>query len=165
MTALTTEAAHARICAVERERDLLRHQIDGWSVWPLLRHEVGHLLTALSFGGRSAMSRRERLALAASGLIRLAFARRARHLVKTYSSGLLEQSGDRFKDIWFDDLILAIGSTFKLELVNSTRFSERRSRALVPSHATTTALEFAGAFLRRTRRAPREIANISSAIA
>jgi len=165
MTALTTEAAHARICAVERERDLLRHQIDGWSVWPLLRHEVGHLLTGVSFGGRSAMSRGQRLALAAGSLPRLAFARRARHLVKTYSSGLLEQTGDRFKDIWFDDLILAIGSAFKLELINNARFLERRERALVPSDATTNALEFAGAFLRRTRRAPRAIADISNAIA
>src|SRR5229473_1725607 len=33
----SVEAAYLRLCEVEQQMDLLRHTVDGWSAWPVLR--------------------------------------------------------------------------------------------------------------------------------
>jgi hypothetical protein len=135
--------AFARICEVEQERDLLRHTVDGWSAWPILRVEAMAGLTAVSYSHYRKPGVRERALLAVRDLPRLTRVRHARHLVKTYSSGLIDESQARYSDIWFDDLIQEAGSTFKLEMVNNPEFSARSRQALIPKDLSGSALEIA----------------------
>lgn len=109
------QEVHDRLCHVEQQHDLLKHQVDGWSAWPLVRFDLSLLLTGLTFPHPSAGSRAGRALSALTALPSLLRVRSARHVIKTYSSGLLEENGGRFRDIWFDDVMLAAGSVFKIE--------------------------------------------------
>ena len=139
--------AYDRLCDVEKRFDLLRHTVNGWSVWPLLRFEVSLLLADVSFEQRHSVPRNDRIRRALADLPAVFRVKRARHLVKTYSSGLLDPVGDRYRDIWFDDVVLAAGSTFKIEMLNNIRFAERRP--LVPRDMTSALLYLAAGILRR----------------
>ncbi|HEU4681516.1 MAG TPA: hypothetical protein VFS51_07220, partial [Gemmatimonadales bacterium] len=91
--------------ALEAKHDLLGRRLDGWSVWCLLRFPLQVALVTPATVPAARMSYRERLSLSladAGSLFRL---RPSRFVVKTYSSGLVEREGERYKDIWFDDLI------------------------------------------------------------
>lgn len=151
MTASLQEA-HQRICDVEQKLDLLRHEVDGWSAWPLIRFEVSLLLAQLTFPHAASTGRLARGLRALPGLPSLFTRKTARHLVKTYSSGLAEQSGDRYRDIWFDDVILAAGSVFKIEAANSPTFAGRSRHALVTRDLSSSAIDMAAMI--QARRSP-----------
>jgi hypothetical protein len=74
--------------------------------------------------------------------------RRARHLFKTYSSGLLEESAGRFRDIRFD-VMIAAGSAFKIEAPSGSRFFARSRNALIRADLSSTAVEAAAALVAR----------------
>jgi hypothetical protein len=150
----TVPEAFLRICEVEQRLDLLRHTVDGWSAWPLIRFEIAKLLTATPFPHSRGMSRGQRALLALADLPRLIRIKNARLLVKTYSSGLLEKSGDRYEDIWFDNVIVAAGSTFKIEMVNNPKFAVRSRRALLRRNLSSSALEIGASILARRRASP-----------
>jgi hypothetical protein len=135
--------------AIEARHNLLEHRLGGWSAWCILRFPLQMALVTPGTVPAARLSYRERLALSAADATRLIRPRRSRHVVKTYSSGLVEREGDRYKDIWFDDLIKEIGSVFKIEQVNSLMFLSRRARALVPSDVTTAGIELAASSLAR----------------
>src|SRR5204863_5092575 len=99
------------------------------SAWPLIRFEVSLLQTGMTFPHRQPASRAQRVLRALNDLPALLFVKHARHLVRTYSSGLVEPTNGRFRDIWLDDVLLATGSVFKIEVANSPRFSSRSRKA------------------------------------
>ena len=146
---LSPAEAFARLCDVEQERNLLGVSVDGWAAWPLLRFETSLLLVGLSFPGRRPVGRRERVARALADLPALLRIRRARHLVKTYTSGLLERAGDRYADVHFDDVILAAGSTFKIEAHTNPGFSAQSRRAQVRRNLSSSLVEASAALLSR----------------
>jgi hypothetical protein len=153
--------AYGRLCEVEEQFDLLQHTIDGWSVWPLLRFEVSLLLAGVTFEHRHIVLRSDRIRRALADLPALFHLRQARHLVKTYSSGLIDRNGDSYRDIWFDDVLIAAGSTFKIELVNNAHFARRR--AAIPRDMTS-ALIHLGAAILRCVRVRAETAEVSRAV-
>lgn len=134
---------------IETRHDLLQHQLDGWSVWCVLRFPVQLALVTPGTVPAAPVSLGKRIGLSVGDAARLLRPRAARYVVKTYSSGLVEREGDRYKDIWFDDLLRALGSGFKIEQVNSAMFSSRRAQALIPSDVTTAAIELMGSLLAR----------------
>src|SRR5262245_13576238 len=107
--AVGLQEAHARLLEVEQHFDLLQHTVDGWSAWPVLRFEASLLVSNVSFSRGAAPRRGSRLAAAAVDFPRLLRLKRARHLVKTYTSGLQDSIDGRFADIWFDDVMVAAG--------------------------------------------------------
>lgn len=145
-----------RIAALEARRDLLQHTLDGWSVWPLFRVPLAHALSGISFAraGGGGTGRLQRLLATAREAAVWARPRRARLLVKTYTSGLLDEVDGRYKDVWFDDLIARLGSSFKVEGLNNRNFLSRRGRALFPSDTTTLFMERAFSLLLRSGRGP-----------
>lgn len=132
---------HARVCETEERFDLLRFQVDGWAAWPLLRVEVWRLMTGVPFAKPPVPRRTGQFLRACGDLAKVAFLPRARHLVKTCDSGLLDRVDGRYADIWFDDIIQAAGSTVKIESANTAGFERRRAEALIPRHLSTSALE------------------------
>src|SRR4030095_12705914 len=104
--------------------------------------------------------RGKRIRRAIQDVPRLVRLKSARHVITTYTSGLVEPDGDRYRDIWFDDVVLAAGSTFKIETLNNPRFERRSGSALVPRDISSAPLEIAAAILRRFCRS-REVENVS----
>lgn len=139
---------------LEVEYDLFQYQVDGWSAWRLLRFSAVRALVQVPIDTPPATVQRrwlrksERLMLAARGLPRLLFPRRARHVVKTFSSARSEQVAGRYKDVYFDDLLTEIGSYFKIETLNNTIFNARGKNALIKSDVTDDVELLAGGLAR-----------------
>lgn len=142
----SAEDVGSRIRALEQQHDLLQYEVDGWCVWPLLRFRVAMELNPLNTSQRS-MGHAQRLGLALHDMVGLLRVRPARYLVKTYPSGLVEREGTRYKDIWFDDLLRAIGSYCKIETINSPIFMGRRKEALIKAALTSTLFELIAGLL------------------
>lgn len=144
-------AAYALIAGVEDRHDLLRHTIGGWSAWPILRKAVADGLTGEFLVAATKTSRLRPLwGVAARDFANLVRLRRARLLVKTYVSGLLDDTGDgHFRDIWFDDVLERRRDAVKIEGINNRQLLSRRGMAARPSAATTTLLDLASRALPR----------------
>ena len=69
--------------------------------------------------------------------------------MKTYTSGLAERTGLRYKDIWFDDLLSQAKNGYKVEGINSPAFLKRRSSAAIRSDVSSTLLELLASALAR----------------
>ena len=138
-----------RLCAVEQELDLLKYQVDGWSAWPVIRFELSLLLTGLSFPHPASANRTGRALRALTSVPSLLRVHHARHVIKTYSSGLLEAVGGRYRDIWFDDVMTVAGSVFKIEAPGGSNFSKRSRKALIKRNLSSTAIEATAALLAR----------------
>jgi len=135
---LTTEI-YERVCDVERRHDLLQYEVDGWCVWPLFRLGACYALNpAIPGNGSRASTRSARVVGAAlRQLPALATIPRAEHLIKTYASGLREQVGARFKDVWFDELIASLDACYKMQMDDNPAFAPRVRSALVPPNLRT----------------------------
>ncbi|MEP7225727.1 MAG: hypothetical protein ABI785_00065 [Gemmatimonadales bacterium] len=143
-----------RLRAIESREDLLRHRVDGWCAWAVLRFRVQSKLVLGETVGAGSRWSPWRFTLAAKDLPRLLSPGRARYLAKTYTSGLAERRGQGYTDIWFDDLFGALSSGFKLEGVNNPAFLPRRRQALVKAALTSTALDLGAAVLARMGESP-----------
>src|SRR5262245_124923 len=132
-----------RLCRIEEQHDLLKYQVDGWSAWSIIRFDLSLLLTGIAFRHAAASSRAGRSFRALTYLPSFLRVRSALHVIKTYSSGLLEESGGRFRDIWFDDVMVAAGSVFKIEAPSGAQFSKRSRLAIIPRDLSSTAVEAA----------------------
>lgn len=147
---LTTSDAFEFLCEVEEAHDLLQHRVDGWAVWPVFRFAAARGLTA----GLPQPSRQPTPARRIAALRWLAsdaaavLSRRAEVVIKTYSSGLAEKVGDRYRDIWFDDLLAGIGPAFKIEEAANPN-DERRYLALTRADVHFESIELATGVARR----------------
>lgn len=139
--ALSAQDAWSRIVAAEERWDLLRHTVEGWSVWPLVRPEVAVRLTGLASPGGLRPRLAGRLWRAIRDVPEWVRPRRARHFVLTYSSGFIEKTDGCYWDIWFDDILQQAGSAYKVESVNSISAKAQSDRAAIPRSQTTAALE------------------------
>ena len=126
-----------RVRQMEVEYDLLQYKVDGWCIWPLLRFSVYMELSNLPLATKDELRHTEKMALAIKDIPSLISLRKARYFVKTYSSARAEQEGALYKDIFFDDLLMDIGSYVKLEAVNNRVFVPRSRAALIKSDMTS----------------------------
>ena len=119
---------------------MLDYVVDGWCVWPILRKVVADRITGdFAYSARRAVKVPPLWRQAARDAIALLRLGPARLLIKTYSSGLLDETENgKIRDVWFDDLIIRHSGAVKLEGINNRAFIPARRRALVPSAATTT---------------------------
>lgn len=154
---------HARLCDLERRYDLLRYRVDGWAAWPLLRFEVSVSVAGVTYPGALAAGRGDRLRRALRDVPALVTAKPARHLIKTYSSGLAEEIEGRYWDIWFDDIVAAAGSTFKIETPNNPQFIARSVQARTPRNIWSCSIDAVAWTLARRRPAP-ELVNAAAAL-
>jgi hypothetical protein len=137
-----------QICDVERTRGLLQYQVDGWCAWPLIRFETSLLLTGLTFARGQPDRRFRRGVRALRGLPSLLWLPHRRHVIKTYSSGLIETVDQRYRDVWFDDVMTTAGSVFKIEVENRRQFAGRSRHALIKRNISGAAIDAAAALWR-----------------
>jgi hypothetical protein len=122
---------------LEVELDLVRHRLDGWSVWPLFRCDAFQALTTSGQSSAQAprvmISRFHRLALAARDLATLAFrAPRGKPVIVSGTSYLVDRDeAGRRKDWLFDDVCKAIGDCVKIERVSDPLSLSWRREAAV----------------------------------
>lgn len=126
-----------RVRQMEVKYDLLQYKVDGWCIWPLLRFSVYMELSNLPLATKDELRHSEKMALAVKDIPSLISLRKARYFVKTYSSARAEQEGALYKDIFFDDLLMDVGSYVKLEAVNNKVFVPRSRAALIKSDMTS----------------------------
>ena len=163
---LNYQEADEFIRAFEAEADLLRFQVDGWCVWPLLRMSANLMLQATPYGPLR-RSRWERLWLGLRGLPRLALLPRKRWLISTFSSARMEKSAGRFVDVFFDELLVGTQDWFKIEWINNPAFRERGRNCLLKSQMYVDPLTLLISLLERSGRQPaieRTAAELSAAL-
>ena len=130
---------HARFLEVEARRRVLDYSVDGWSVWPLLRKAVFDRLSPNRRTGKRFVGAGPLWSQAWRDGHRLFRLRRAGLLVKTYTSGLLDEAEEgRLRDVWFDDLLDGYPDALKIEEINNRLLLGVRGRAVNPSAMTTT---------------------------
>jgi hypothetical protein len=130
---------HAKFLDVEARHGFLEYTLDGWCVWPLLRKVVFDRLSPNRRPGGGGSRVRPLWSQALRDMVGLFHVHKAGLLVKTYTSGLLDETDDgRLRDIWFDDVLLGRTDTIKIEEINNRSLLPVRTRALNPSALTTT---------------------------
>jgi|OM-RGC.v1.001936241 hypothetical protein len=143
--------ANQRLVEMEEKYDLLHFQIDGWCVWPLLRFSVGSLLYGFEYSHSTARYSYFDLASAAAvDLYKILTASSREVVVRAYDSNRSEKRGEKFIDIFFDDLLVHTGSYFKIEILSNPIFSEARKAALVKADMTSTLFGFIAKLLSKT---------------
>ena len=145
----------------EQENDLFSLKIDGWSAWRLLRFWVSMQLIIHPQAPRPASDKRKRLLRGLQEMPVYFFPKRAQYLLDTSSSLRIEKENGLYKDVFFDDLSLSLGSCFKLERVNSEAFHALNRQALVKSDLTATPLELLTGLLNRLMRPRPQIKEIA----
>ena len=148
---------------METKHDLLRHKVDGWCAWPLLRFSISRALQNLPLDkGATGLSRAQLVRCATADLLEFAWVRRAPYAAKTFSSLQVERSAGRKKDIFFDDIPGTEGY-YKIEVVNSPRVYADTTPSLTPRDISTTALNLLTDRLAR-RRPPAGLAPVGKAL-
>jgi len=130
------ENVNKRFQELEDKYNLFHYEHDGWCLWPILRLRVADFLTDLPWDNlreKKKFGIHRRLPVIISDLPKLFRPPKAPIVVKTYASKLREKQGERFKDIFIDDLLVSIGSRdyFKIEGVNSDAFYDRSKKSLI----------------------------------
>ncbi len=133
------EVVDERIRQMESQYDLLQYEVDGWCCWPIVRYALQWLVAYDSRGLSVPRRFIQHLVWAIKDIPSLIVPRKVHYIVKTYTSGLVEQEGRFYKDVWFDDLIQELGPCFKIETINNPNFIPRRKAALVTSDLTSHA--------------------------
>ncbi len=151
-----TEQLHS----VETRHDLLAAELDGWSVWPILRMAVvlamRQLLPPLADGKRLSHSQWTGLALRD---LRVMIKRSTPEImVVSPVSARTELVAGLYRDIYFDDLLLTLSANclYKIDHVNNAAFLTQARAAQIPGNLTTTAIHLAAGVLKKSRR-PRQL--------
>ncbi len=159
---LSLEEANNRVCEMEERYDLLQYKIDGWCAWPIIRIPLIVNLRNIRRSKPAILSNSAKHVLTFRDIQQIPKFQKVCYVVKTASSGLVEQENDRYKDVWFDDLVRELDDVFKFEEVNNLNFVSRRKDALIPSNMTTAPFELLSAHFAKHLKRPTYIADIAN---
>jgi hypothetical protein len=155
--------SQTRLWSLEEKRDLLRFTVDGWSVWPLLRTSVSLGFRGAPFdkvSNKDRWRRSEWLGMALKDLVRVPALRKARYLVVASSANRRSQEKNGlYKDVYFDELLLNVGSYVKIEYAGSRSFATNSQSALIKGDITSSLIEATVGLL--SRLGPRSVSEIA----
>ncbi len=161
----TNLEADTLIRRVEAEHDLLRHEVDGWCAWPVIRLEVSSRLLKRG-DDRGGWRRRDLGSLAAAAwrdLLGIPRLRSAEYLFLCYASNRSDERDGRSRDIFFDDLIERLEAgrppgarpvCLKVEHADNPLFGARARQASIPAAMGTALVTLASHVLSRLWPAP-----------
>jgi hypothetical protein len=131
-----------KIRQMEEKYDLLQYKVDGWSIWTILRFSIAYRIVDIGLNSATARSDLvKRFGIALRSLPAMLLLKKAKYLVKTYTSARGEQRDGLYKDIYFDDLLIELGGAIKIESINNMMMWERSRQALVPSDIYTPIID------------------------
>lgn len=161
----------ALVRRLEADLDLFRHELDGWSVWPLFRLDAAYLFktptVASLFAHKPAIDRGRQFGMALGDLWRLVAAPgRGRPVVVSSSSYRIERDEEgRPKDWLFDDLCRSLGACNKIEQVDLWDLFKLHSASAVPSRFTNSIPNLLGEVLITRLPVPQDIDAVARALA
>jgi hypothetical protein len=159
---MTYKEINKQIQEIEEFHNLLQYEVDGWCAWTLIRFEVITLLSAL-WGKKPHYNYPPwyRIgAMVGQDMIRMTRLHNARCLVATRSSGHSEKRDDKYEDAIFDQMLLELGSYFKIEQINNSDYVFAQKTQLVPRHMTTTGFAVVAALCAHLSLGPKYVARI-----
>ncbi len=149
---LSEQEVSSLLRELELKYDLFRHEVDGYSAWRLLRFWFADSLQNLPL--QNALPQWRLLGwfayYCAKDLPKIIFPKQARYVVKTCASALNENRDGYWKDIYFDDVLEEIGDCFKMDVLNSPLFFDRRKHALIPISISTSLPDLLSSLLAAT---------------
>lgn len=130
------------ISRIEEHQDLLKYEVDGWCIWPKLRFSV--FRSVQNRPDDSSSFRLGKVFLLITficDLFNFSICGK-KYFFWTQSTRRMEKVGELYKDIFVDDIILALGNSYKCETINNVKAWEKQKKALVKSQLTTTLFDF-----------------------
>jgi len=140
----------AELHAMERRHDLFAFRVDGWSAWRVMRFAVQMLVLDLPLAqpARPTLTRSLEALGATLKLLWLLLAGRQRDLVvSTCRSALRMQLGAKYRDVYFDGLLVKGYSCLKIEEINSPDFDRQAAAAWRPADLNSVVFTFWGRVL------------------
>lgn len=157
-------SAYQRIAELESRHNLLAFELDGWKIWPLFRCSATLRLSGLKFAPPNPTNSFSRLDLITNGVrdsLSVLFPRHAKCIALCISSNRRELAGGLWKDVYFDDVLMELGDTLKVERPVNKLFLGRRSLAVFPSDVSTFPIQLGLRFCHRMGRVPQVIHQIA----
>jgi hypothetical protein len=132
---------------MEERLDLLQVQVDGWSLWPLLRFDIVMEMVKLPLTTRTRFTRFQQLLIALRDLPVFFNIPRKKIVVKTYSSARSYEENGYSKDVFFDDLLDGCEQDFRIESINHKGMFLNRNKAKTRVDMTSLPIEITAGFL------------------
>lgn len=161
---VSEEEVSRRLQVIEEKHDLLRFEMDDWCVWPLFRFEVSRRLQKVPIdkAHASRFARSELVRIALGDILGMLRARRAGVVAFSHCSSHSEIRCGLKVDVYLDDVLRALGSAHKIEVLDSHEAYFDGRRQLVPRLMTTVAANLVAA--KGTRRPTAEMMRMGTAI-
>ncbi len=147
MTKMTEGEAIKILQEMEERLDLLQFQVDGWSLWPLLRFDIVMEMVKLPLTTRTRFTRFQQVLIAVRDLPVFFKIPRKKIVVKTYSSARSYEEKGYSKDVFFDDLLDDFGQDFRIEGVNHKGMYLNRNKVKTKVDMTSLPIEMTAGFL------------------
>ena len=137
---LTEQEASLQLDRIEKDHQLYRYSVDGWSVWYALRSLVFRSLQDLPLSNPNPFLEwrwKDKLSVSFQEIPTILKPPECETAVFSPSSFRSEKVGDCYKDVFFDDILPELEPFYKIEILNNKSFYEKNSRrALIPSNQT-----------------------------
>ena len=153
-----------KLLKVEKEFDVLKYQVNGWSIWPLFRHSLGIHLSNTPISQSTKKDRLTLVIYALFDLINVLHIKKKKILVKTYTSAYGEKINGRYKDIYLDDLLYKRNDIYKIEYFNNYNLMDRSRSALIKKSISNSLFEIITGVLVKLKIGPRSIYTTSKEI-
>jgi hypothetical protein len=147
---LSESEAMDRVRDLELKYNLFDFEVEGYSIWRLLRVKATRLFQNLPLNVKPGESvwRRPLVMFrqAVWDLPGFILPHSARYLIKTCSSFLVSRECGKWKDIFFDDLFKDVDSYYKIAVQNSPGFNKKRRKTLMPISVTNNSVDLLAEF-------------------
>ncbi len=137
-------AADEKIRQFEAYNSLFELTLDNWCIWPVLRFQLFSKLESIQASKQitpQPLKTPQKLRYALYDLVNLFRLPPAQYAVFVQPSNRSEKAGEKYKDIYFDDLLAATSSFVKIENLVNRHYLARGKSALLPSHLTNAGIQ------------------------
>jgi hypothetical protein len=162
------DARLEKLHAFETRHRLFEQGCDGWSVWRVLRRVVHREITTEDQPDAAAAALKSRYRGMPRMMIQLArqliAAPQADLVLMSLASALRDKAGDRWRDIYFDDLLDTGLTAFKIENPNSNSLNARGADAARPAQVNLLAIDLLARLRARLRPLPKDVQAFAEAL-
>jgi len=137
-------AADEKIRQFETNNNLFELTLDNWCIWPVLRFQLFSRLESVQANKQitaQPLKTTQKLRFAFNDLVTLLRLPTSRYAVLVQPSNRSEKFGEKYKDIYFDDLLATTRSFIKIENLVNRHYLARGNSAFLPSHLTNAGIQ------------------------
>jgi len=137
-------AADEKIRQFETRNNLFELTLDNWCIWPVLRFQLFSKLESIQANKQiksQPLKTTQKLRYALNDLVNLFRLPPSQYAVFVQPSNRSEKVGEKYKDIYFDDLLAATSSFIKIENLVNRHYLAHGKSAFLPSHLTNAGIQ------------------------